>query len=203
MTFSPAIAERFRQGDPEAFAALVRTFGPLVRSIVAKYFRGAFEREEAMQEVWLQAFRNRASVDPGRAAELPGWVGVLARHRCLDLLRRRPDDLTGPNPDAPTPSTPIEEEGFRQEPSQLAVAEAREVQQAVLRFESRLEPAWRGFFRLHFVEGLPYEDVAAQLGISRIRCKYLRKVLAARARRDVDLLSALGRARAGGDGHAP
>jgi RNA polymerase sigma-70 factor (ECF subfamily) len=186
----PATVERFREGDPEAFAALMREFGPLVRSIVAHYFRGAFEREDAIQEVWLHAFRNRSALDSTRAADLPGWLGVLARHRCLDLWRRRPDEVPGADPVESNDGTlPVE-------PIQVAAAEAGELQQAVIEFEGRLQPAFRAFFRLYFVEGLPYEDVAAKLGISRLRCKYLKRVLAARARKDATLLSALGRYRA-------
>ncbi len=197
LTLPPATAKRFREGDPEAFAALVRAFGPLVRSIVARYFRGAFEREEALQEIWLHAFRNRSALDLSRAADLPGWVAVLARRRCIDLLRRRPDDV----PASTTGEAAPEDMGAA--PVQVAAAEARELQRAVLGFESRLEPPWRDFFRLHFVEGLPYDEVATRLGISRLRCKYLKKVLAARARSDAALMAALGRYRSAGGDDAP
>ncbi len=170
----------------------MREFGPLVRSIVVRYFRGAFEREDAIQEVWLHAFRNRAALDPTRAADLPGWLGVLARRRCLDLWRRRPDEVLGTEP------VLSNDEALPEAALQVAATEAWELQQAVIAFEGRLQPAFREFFRLHFVEGLPDEDVVARLGISRLRGKYLKRVLAERARKDAALLSALGRYHPGG-----
>ncbi len=194
VTLPAATLERFRDGDPEAFEAFVRGFAPLVRSIVAKYFRGAFEREEAAQEVWMQCFRQREYLDPSRAEEARGWLAVLARRRCVDLLRSAGRER---------PAEPLDElaQGAPAAgPDQLAAAEAEELSRAVAAFEAKLEGDWRGFFRLHFVEGLPYEEVAERLSISRLRCKYLKKVLAARARTEPTLLSALGRyLRAGGD----
>ncbi|MHB1844861.1 MAG: RNA polymerase sigma factor [Deltaproteobacteria bacterium] len=194
MTLPAATLERFRAGDPEAFAVLVRALGPLVRSIVAGYFRGAFDREEAMQEVWMQLFEKREALDPARAEEVSGWVAVVTRHRCLDLLRRAPHERVAAEPlDEGVGPQPMEAE-------QTAAAEARELSSAVVAFEAKLSGHWRDFFRLHFVEGLPYEEIAERLAISRLRCKYLKKVLAARARKNVTLLAALGRyLRAGGD----
>ena len=194
MTLSIATLERFCDGDPEAFAALVRGFDSLVRSIVARYFRGAFEREEAMQEIWLRAFQKRAALDPSRAAELPGWLATLSRHACVDLLRRAPRER-------PLPTAEGEAEvELAADAEQPALVEARELGEAVVAFEAQLEGPWRAFFRLHFVEGIPYEEIAQRLDISRLRCKYMKKVLAARARESVALLAALGRyVRAGGD----
>lgn len=87
-------------------------------------------------------------------------------------------------------------------PAQEASVEQAELQRALTAFTGRLKPAWRDFFDLHFVQGLDYADVTARLGISRLRCKYMRKVLAARARRSRALLAALGRPTATGGGDA-
>jgi hypothetical protein len=63
----------------------------------------------------------------------------------------------------------------------------------VAAFTARLRPSWREFFELSFVQGLDHEAVRERLGLGRLRCKYMRQVLAARARRSPALLTALGR----------
>ena len=82
---------------------------------------------------------------------------------------------------------------------ETASTQERTVEEAALaaavdRFREGLAPAWRLFFDAWFVKGLAYPDVAAALGISRIRCKYMRKVIASRARRDPAIMAAIGRA---------
>ncbi len=188
MPLSPHTLERFRDGDSAAFAEVVRSHTPLVRSLAARFFTGEFEREEAMQEVWVHAWRNRTSLDLGRVESFSGWLAVLARRRCLDLLR------SAANPAEPGPEEPDALLRWLEEaPTQLAGPEAEELRGAVEAFKKRLRPGWREFFELHFVEGLEYGDVASRLGISKLRCKYMKKVLAAKARRDPALRDALGR----------
>jgi RNA polymerase sigma factor (sigma-70 family) len=193
-TLPRATLERFRAGDAQAFAAVVEAYGPLVRGAVARYWRSAFEREEAMQEIWVHVFRGREALDPDRLDTFSGWLAVLVRNRCLDLLRR---------PAAEPAATEAEALAWLQEPPvQEASVEQAELRRAVAAFTARLKPAWRDFFELHFVEGLDYGDITERLGIGRLRCKYLRKVLAARARRNRALLAAIGRPAATGAGDA-
>lgn len=198
MTLSRPLLERFQQGDASAFAEVVRCHTGLVRSIAAKYWASPFEQEEAMQEAWAHVFKQRATLDPGRAEELAGWVATLARRRMLDL-RRRPADPGA----AGTEEEPLEELDAAA-PSGPDPAEVAELGEAVREFQARLGPAWQRFFALYFVQGLDYPEVADALGISRLRCKYMKKVLLAKAQRSAPLLAALGRAkRAGGEDGAP
>ncbi len=176
----------FRRGERAAFEELERTYAHLVRAVVSRFWRGAFDREEAMQEVWLHIWKNRAAIDEDRAAELGGWVATVARRRCFDLVR------------GSTPAVPLEDvdEPAAEDP-RVDFAELTEIRAAVAAFTQRLRPQWRRFFELHFVEGHPYEEVAARLHISKLRCKYMKKVLAMRARNDSALLAALSRTATG------
>ena len=197
-TLPRATLERFRAGDAHAFAEVVKAYGPLVRGAVARYWRGAFEREEAMQEIWVHVFRGREALDLGRLDTFSGWLAVLVRNRCLDLLRRPvPPESIG------TAEEAAALDWLEGNPEQEATVERAELRQAVAAFTERLKPMWRDFFELHFVQGLDYTAVGGRLGIGKIRCKYMRKVLAARARRSRALLAALGRHAATGGGDAP
>lgn len=166
---------------------IMEKYQPLVRRAVARHFRSEFEREEAMQEIWLHVFRQRETLDPGRGS-LSGWLAVLARRRCIDLLRqaREPVELADAAEQADAAAW------LESRPEQEVAAESAELMRAVESFRSRLEPRWQRFFDLHFVEGLDYEEIGKRLGIGKLRCKYMRKVLALRARRSKPLMAALG-----------
>lgn len=184
-----ATLQRFRQGDGAAFLEIMQQYQPLVRAAAARCFRGEFEREEAMQEIWLHIFRQRETLDLDRREAFSGWLAVLARRRCVDLLRRAAD-----------PSEDSEESALQwlaDPPEQEEAAEYADLLRAVESFRARLKPLWQKFFDAYFVEGLDYEQVGRRLAIGKLRCKYMRKVIALRARRSHALMSALGR-RAGG-----
>lgn len=183
---SAELFERFQRGDSDAFAELMRAHMGIVRRVVSGFYREPFAQEEAMQEVWLHVYAKRMSLDLARTAEFPGWLATLARRRCLDLLRQ---------PGAPTPVEDVEALMVDGDPQPDATLE-RQLKDAVDELKAKLDPQWASFFALHFVEGLGYDEIAPRLGISKLRCKYMKKVLIARARRHKPLMDALGRATA-------
>ncbi|OGQ11751.1 MAG: hypothetical protein A2138_20040 [Deltaproteobacteria bacterium RBG_16_71_12] len=143
-----------------------------------------------MQEVWLHIWKNRSAVDANRAGELAVFLAVLARRRCIDLLRTK------------TPEQQLDDIAEPAAGELPDVVEQSEIAAAVAAFKQKLRPQWGRFFDLHFVQGLPYDDVAARMSISKLRCKYMKKVLATRARNNVELLAALNRTSTGA-AHAP
>ncbi len=191
MTKARDTLEQFVAGGPDGFARVMREYGPLVRGIVSRFFTSPFEQEDAMQEIWTHAYRNRGSLDLERAEAFPGWLAVLARRRAVDLVRSRNPAAAGAlDGDEALDQVAVE-------PAQHGAMERAELARAVEGFRAGLEPGWRAFFDLHFVRGVPYPLVAGELGISRIRCKYMRKVLARRAMEDPELMAALGSPAAG------
>lgn len=169
---------------------IMQKYQPLVRSAAARYFKSEFEREEAVQEIWLHVFRQRETLDPARFDSFSGWLAVLARRRCIDLARR---------PSEPESNTELDEtaltDWLSEPPQQEAAAETAQLLQAVEQFRTRLKPLWRSFFDMYFVEGLDYEAIGRRLQIGKLRCKYMRKVLALRARKSKPLMAALGQLR--------
>lgn len=189
--------QKFRDGDSSAFAEVVRVEGGHVRAVAARYFRSFFDQEEAIQEIWMRAYANREAFDVERLESFPSWLRVLAQRRCIDLLRRRQEPVDHRDDLAKAPLDRRSSSG-----SQLAAAEQAQLQQAVERFVAGLKPDWRDFFQAHFIMGMTYGEVAQQLSLSKLRCRYMKKVLVARARKNRPLLEALGRYRATGVGHA-
>jgi len=154
----------FRVGDREAFAQVVRAYGDSVRHIAARYWPGAFDQEEAVQEVWLKAYQQREALDPDRR-----------RPRSADELEadRELPDGEGCDPER--------------------AAQVGELVAAVEDFRGRLDEGWRIFFQLQFAEGLSLAEIGDRLELRPSRCKYMRRELMRRARRNPRLLAALGR----------
>jgi RNA polymerase sigma-70 factor, ECF subfamily len=170
------IVVRFVAGDPEAFERVFECIRGDILGIVRRFFRGAFDQEEAFQEAWLQIHRVRSRFDVNRSGAFLSWARQVARNRCIDLLRVRrnlrevPRDdldetLEAAPPDRPEPSL----DGKLREALDLLLA--------------RLDEEERAAFELCFVQELSHEEIAARLGISERRSKYLKKKLLERIAR--------------------
>ena len=69
----------------------------------------------------------------------------------------------------------------------------QQIKDAVSAFKEKLDPQWQSFFDLYFIRQLDYGEVAEHLNITKLRCKYMKKVLISQARKYQPLLDALGR----------
>ena len=93
------MARRARGGDDDAFAEIVRRYGPRVFRVTGRFFRQPDRAEEAAQEVFLKAFTQLGAYE-GRGS-MEGWLTRIATTTCLNMIRgakRRPEltisDLT-------------------------------------------------------------------------------------------------------------
>ncbi len=165
-------ADAFRRGDRTAFFAVYEAYGADVRGVVARYFRSPFEREEAVQEIWLNVHQAASQFDPARGRLRP-WLRTVAVNRCLQILRaqgRRPRATEeADEADLVAPDTP------------LTAARNARLRAALEAFAATLPPDELGVFRLAFAEGGAQEEVAEGLGISVRRYKYLRKKILLKA----------------------
>lgn len=182
---APEILADFRRGDREAFLAVYAAHALHLRPLVYAFFRSPFEREEALQEVWLQAHRACNAFDPTRGELLP-WLRTVAANRCKELLRAR-----GRRPDARDPIDDAQLVDLRDPES---VARADRVRDAVARFAAALDPEQGAVFRLSLVEERSHDEVAATLGVAARRVKYLRMNLLLQVAACRDLRVALGEA---------
>lgn len=189
MAVSTETLEAFRDGDEQAFVTVMLACAPLMRSIVNRYWRSTFEREEALQEVWLHVHRRRDALDPNRFDKFEAWVSVLARSRCLDLLRKQGRQIQtddGAELERLTDET-------RPEPSPEDSAVEAEIRDAAMAFAKGLDGDWRRFFELHFLSGLSHSEAAGKLGVRVSRTKYMKRIIVRKARRDPGLSAVLSR----------
>ena len=79
-----------RNGDKQAWDALVERYAPLIWSICRRYRLDSADAEDVGQNVWLQLVNHLDKIhDP---AALPGWLTTVTRRECLHVLgaTRRP-----------------------------------------------------------------------------------------------------------------
>ena len=86
------LATRARQGEQQAWDALVERYSPLIWSICRSYRLGDADAEDVGQSVWLQMVRQLERIhDP---AALPGWLTTVTRRECLRVLHVTRKPLT-------------------------------------------------------------------------------------------------------------
>lgn len=171
---------RFVAGERAAFNEVFeRLKGPLFWQ-VQRFFKGAFDQEEALQEVWLKIYRMRGRFDVNSHEKFIPWARTVARNQCIDLLKARGRRL----------EIPAEEVEPACAPDQETRLSGEHTRQVVGRFVALLGPEEQRFFELCFVEELPHEQIAAQLTITPRRSKYLKKKLLARMFKSAALLKA-------------
>lgn len=83
------IIARVRHGDTEAYALLVRKYHRDLLGAIHRLVGDAHLAEDIGQEVFLDAYKALPRFDPDRGTPFGAWLRVLARNRCLSVLRAR------------------------------------------------------------------------------------------------------------------
>ncbi len=81
------LVQRSLQGDPQAFADLVRRYERLVFRIAGGFLRDRGEVEDVAQEAFLKAFEALAGFRAG--APFGPWIAQITTRTCYDHLRAR------------------------------------------------------------------------------------------------------------------
>ena len=133
---------RARDGDPTAFATLVRQYQAMVFSLALHALRSRPAAEDLAQEVFVELYRSLPRLES--AAHVAAWLRRVTSHRCIDELRRprrRLELTTDVLPDRgemPAACEPFLEERLRRLVGELP-PDARMV--VVLRYQEELEPS--------------------------------------------------------------
>ncbi len=78
------LVTRARNGDQQAWDALVERFAPLIWSICRRYRLGGADADDVGQSVWLHLVDQLGRVrDP---AALSGWLTTTTRRECIRVL---------------------------------------------------------------------------------------------------------------------
>ncbi len=80
-----------RDGDPVAFTALIRLYDEQLRAYAYRILGDRTAMDDALQNAYLNAFRaiRRFRGD----ASFKNWMFRIVHNACIDLIRRRRDDV--------------------------------------------------------------------------------------------------------------
>src|SRR5580765_8657648 len=96
-----ALMLRVKQGDRDAFEALVEKYKQPVMNLVFRTLRDATEAEDLAQHVFLQVYKSAHRYKT--TARFTTWLFTIARNLCLNEIRRRSrhpaESLDAPHPE--------------------------------------------------------------------------------------------------------
>ncbi len=145
--------QRVAQGEADAVRACIEAYGGLVWSL-ARRLAGS-EAEDAVQEVFVDLWRNAKRFDPAVASDVT-FVAMIARRRLIDRLRARGRRKDGPGAEQ------VSEELVDPAANRAEVcAEAALASRAV----DELRPEQRQVLLLSTHQGMSHEEIAAALGM--------------------------------------
>jgi len=88
----PTILQRVADGDAAAVDECLGQYGGLVWSLARRLCPKHEDAEDAVQEIFVEIWRNARKFDPRIASEAT-YVTMIARRRLIDRYRRRSRDL--------------------------------------------------------------------------------------------------------------
>ena len=152
------LVTRARNGDKQAWDALVERYAPLIWSVCRRYRLGGADADDVSQTVWLRLLEQLDRIrDP---AALPGWLATTTQRECGRVLRAawRPQALghaldAGNIPDGQTGAAEHE----------LLLAERNAALREAL---MRLPPCCQRLIAMLIQDPpVPYAKISAELGI--------------------------------------
>lgn len=147
------ILERVAEGDQAAVSDFISRYGDLVWSLARRYLGNHMEAEDAVQEIFIEIWKNAGRYDRNVASEV-AFISTITRRRLIDRLRqfnRRPgmesiDDQVGAS--QPTVPSTLNDD-----------AEVAQVERVL----SDMDPKHREILSMSLYEGYSHSEIAEAL----------------------------------------
>ena len=158
-----ALVARARQGDLQAFNALVARFQEGVYGLTLRMLGSSQPAEDATQEAFIRAWQR---LETFRSGSFKSWLFTIAANQARDELRRRGRrpaqslDQARDDPDRPDLDPPASD------PAPDAEAERLEMRAALERALMTLPDDWRELVVLSDIHGLDYREIAEVTGLA-------------------------------------
>ena len=157
-----------RDGDSEAFRALVEHHSRAVYRLAYRMTGSAQDAEDVVQETFLKAYRQLGRFES--RANFSTWLHRIAVNCSIDLIRSRPHREAGHD------AADLDQLGS-DDPSQRQVSPERlmlstEVQDRVAGAMSSLSVMERAAFTLRHFEGQSIEEISRALGLKANATKH-------------------------------
>src|SRR5262245_5604263 len=162
-TADEALVARMAARDQEALAALYDRYRCVIFSLALRILRDRAEAEEALADVFLQAWRQARGFDTQRGS-VGAWLVTLCRSRAIDRVRARG------RRNAAIETVTRSAEGLSDAASASAGAGPEEAADLLLKRRrigaalGALSQEQRRAVEMAFYEGLSHSEIAAALG---------------------------------------
>jgi len=152
------LVTRARDGDRQAWDALVDRYAPLIWAICRRYRLDRADAEQVGQSVWLRLLEQLEKIrDP---AALAGWLATTAQRECIRVLRTRRPHPAGYVPDA---SDVPDDQSATAEQELLAAERDAALREAL----ARLPASCQQLIALLCADpSVPYAEISTRLGIA-------------------------------------
>jgi RNA polymerase sigma factor (sigma-70 family) len=148
----PEEPERESVRLPVDVEALYRKYGPMVLRRCRQLLRDEDKAVDAMQDTFVQVLRREGALDDRAPSSL---LYTIATNTCLNVLRAERRRPRGGDDDVIATIAGVDD------PVGGVVA-----RHLLDRIFAREQPSTRTIAVMHFVDGLTYEEVAAEVGLS-------------------------------------
>ncbi|HVH57883.1 MAG TPA: sigma-70 family RNA polymerase sigma factor [Vicinamibacterales bacterium] len=159
-----------RDGDSEAFRALVERHGRAVYRLAYRMTGSAQDAEDVVQETFLKAYRQLPRFES--RANFGTWLHRIAVNCSIDLIRARPHRETG------QADSDLEQFGAAVESTDATGASperlmlSTEVQHRIGEAMTKLSRMERAAFMLRHFEGRSIEEISQSLGLKTNATKH-------------------------------
>ena len=166
-TEAAAVLARARQGDSDAFRALVEQHSRSVFRLAFRMTGNEQDAEDVVQESFLRAYRQLGRFES--RANFGTWLYRIVANCSVDLMRARKarhDQVRGDSLDhaAELPAA--------DQPCPERMAHSAEIQQRVQHALRDLSPLERAAFTLRHYEGRSIDEISATLGLGTSAAKH-------------------------------
>jgi RNA polymerase sigma-70 factor (ECF subfamily) len=145
--------QRIAAGDQSAVQECLKSYGGLVWSLARRMLRNQDDAEDAVQEIFLDIWKNAERFDPAQASETT-FVAMIARRRLIDKIRHSQRRISADSID-----DVLAEPSTRDDKVLQTNVEAREAAKAL----DQIRPEQRQVLQLSIVHGLSHQEIADAL----------------------------------------
>jgi len=150
-----SILQRIVDGDQAAVQDCLKSYGGLVWSLTRRMLHNSNDAEDAVQEIFLDIWKNAERFDPAQASETT-FIAMIARRRLIDRIRYSQRRISADSID-----DVLAEPSVRSDQAMQTSVEAREAARAM----QELRPEQRQVLQLSIVHGLSHQEIADATGM--------------------------------------
>ena len=149
------ILQRIAAGDRAAVDECLKKYGGLVWSLSRRMLRNSDDAEDAVQEIFVDVWKNAAKFDESRSSETT-FIAMIARRRLIDRIRSTSRRISADALDE-VMAEPVD----RADRTMQTSLEANDAVKAL----NSLRPEQQEVLRLSIVQGLSHQEIADRIGI--------------------------------------